>query len=97
MDNFGAHHSKMVKNIFNERVHQRFLPSYSCTLNPIERLWLVVKEKWRRAMVESKEELSDEQCVELLKRLLEAERESSKNLATCHIKYMIKSLKDEFV
>ena len=66
MDNFSAHHSKPVKELFNDRVMLHFLPAYSCTLNPIERLWLVVKDKWRRAMIESKEELEDAQCLQLL-------------------------------
>jgi hypothetical protein len=78
-------------------VTQRFLPAYSCTLNPIEKLWLVVKDKWRRAMIQHSEGLKDEQCIELLKNLLDAERENSKNLASCHVRFMIKSLNDEFV
>ena len=98
MDNFSAHHSTKVKEQYEgHRVTLRFLPAYSCTLNPIEKLWLVVKEKWRRAMIDARHELDDDQCVQLLQTLLEAERESCKNLATCHLKFLIKSLRDEFV
>jgi transposase len=53
MDNFSVHHSNLVKSQFNDRVMQRFLPAYTCTLNPIEKLWLVIKDKWRRAMIEA--------------------------------------------
>jgi transposase len=78
-------------------VTQRFLPAYSCTLNPIEKLWFVVKDKWRLALIQHSEGLEDNQCMELLNNLLDAERESSKNLASCHVRFMIKSLNDEFV
>ena len=48
-------------------------------------------------MIQHSEGLKDEQCIELLKNLLDAERENSKNLASCHVRFMIKSLNDEFV
>ena len=48
-------------------------------------------------MIDARHELDDDQCVQLLQTLLEAERESCKNLATCHLKFLIKSLRDEFV
>ena len=67
MDNYSVHYSKRVRDFFNDRVKQRFLPAYSCTMNPIEKLWLVVKEKWRRAMIEHERELSEEDCLDLIK------------------------------
>lgn len=97
MDNLSAHYSNLVKDSFNSRVHQRFLPSYTCTLNPIEKLWFLVKEKWRRAMVEHPEYLDDIECMDILKGLLLAESEKCKKLATCHVKFLIKSINGEFV
>lgn len=44
MDNLSVHHSKSITELFGERVDVRFLPPYSCVLNPIERLWSVVKK-----------------------------------------------------
>lgn len=51
MDNYSVHRSKSVTGHFNDRIVQFFLPPYSCALNPIEKLWKVVKEKWRKRML----------------------------------------------
>jgi len=48
MDNLSVHKSKQVLSLFDDRFKYLFLPPYSCTLNPIERLWSVVKGEWRR-------------------------------------------------
>ena len=66
-----VHHATAVKDAFNERVRPRYLPKYSCTLNPIEHLWGIVKEKWRRAMLEHIDDLDHLESLELLKSLLE--------------------------
>jgi transposase len=44
MDNLSVHHSKVITDLFSERVDARFLPPYSCVLNPIERLWSQIKK-----------------------------------------------------
>ena len=97
MDNLSVHYAKRVKDFFNDRVQQRFLPAYSCTLNPIEHLWLVVKGKWRKAMLENRDNLEDDQVMDILKTLLEEQKEHSKSLACSHLSTLIKSLKGEFV
>jgi transposase len=55
MDNLSVHTASQVKMHFNERIQQKFLPPYSCALNPIERLRNVAKQKWKRLMVEQLE------------------------------------------
>ena len=49
MDNLSVHHSKIVKEEFDDRwfIHQ-FLPPQSCELNPIERVWNLIKSQWRK-------------------------------------------------
>lgn len=47
MDNLSVHKAKTVRELFDDRIKQIFLPPYSCTLNPIERLWALIKNKWR--------------------------------------------------
>ena len=49
MDNLSVHHRKIVTQQFDNRwfLHQ-FLPSQSCELNPIEKVWNIVKAQWRR-------------------------------------------------
>lgn len=48
-DNHPAHHSKRVKE-YCERVglEIKFLPAYSSPLNPVERLWALVKHRWKK-------------------------------------------------
>ena len=49
MDNHSVHHSRIVKEEFNNPwFHCQFLPPQSCELNPIERVWNIVKGEWRR-------------------------------------------------
>jgi transposase len=39
----------LVKKEFDDRFfHYQFLPPQSCELNPIERVWNIVKGEWRR-------------------------------------------------
>jgi transposase len=75
MDNLTVNHATAVKDAFNERVQPRYLPKYSCTLNPIEHLWGIVKEKWRRAMLEHLDNLDHLDSLKLQKSLLEEKRE----------------------
>jgi len=60
MDNCMVHHSSKVKDLFTDRVDQRFLPAYSCALNPIERLWHVIKQQWRKKVIERCEEMKED-------------------------------------
>ena len=58
--------------------------------NPIEHLLGIVKEKWRRAMLEHLDNLDHLESLKLLlKSLLEEQREKCKTLASCHLRPMI--------
>ena len=49
MDNLSAHHSKRVKEEFDGiKFVSQFLPPQSCELNPIEKVWNLVKAQWHR-------------------------------------------------
>ena len=48
MDNLSVHHSNLIAKEFNLRFIAKFLPTYSCELNPIEKVWNLLKMKWRR-------------------------------------------------
>jgi transposase len=78
-------------------VQQRFLPKYTCSLNPIEKLWMVMKSKWRRLMIERPEGMDEDEMVGELKAIIESCRDQCKNLATCHVQHMIRSLRGGFV
>lgn len=48
MDNLSIHKAKVVSDLFDEDgFRQVFLPTHSSTLNPIERLWAVIKKQWK--------------------------------------------------
>ena len=46
LDNLRIHHSKKLNQIYSKDFKEYFLPTYSSELNPIERLWSIVKRKW---------------------------------------------------
>jgi transposase len=46
LDNLKIHHSKKLNEIYTNEFKESFLPTYSSELNPIERLWSIVKRKW---------------------------------------------------
>jgi transposase len=49
MDNLSVHHSNIVKEEFDNRWFMfQFLPLQSCELNPIERVWNLIKGQWRK-------------------------------------------------
>ena len=42
---------------------QKFLPPYSCALNPIEKMWHVVKAHWRRKVVQRFEGMEEQEMI----------------------------------
>ena len=49
MDNLQVIKSKAIQEHFDDHVFRvRYLPPQSCTLNPIEHVWNLVKAQWRR-------------------------------------------------
>ena len=49
LDNLTVHKAKIVTDVYTQEFKELFLPPYSCTLNPIERLWSLVKTEWRNS------------------------------------------------
>jgi len=47
MDNLSVHKAKVVCEVFDAAFQQVFLPPQSCNLNPIEKVWNIVKRLWR--------------------------------------------------
>ena len=47
LDNLTVHKASKVIEVYNAWFKEMFVPPYSCTLNPIERLWSLVKTEWR--------------------------------------------------
>ena len=48
MDNLRAHRAAVMTSEWGRDFERLFLPPYSCALNPIERLWSLIKGQWRR-------------------------------------------------
>lgn len=61
MDNLSIHKSLKVRELFPEDRLLAYLPPFSCALNPIERLWAVLKQEWRRVVVSRGTKLSASQ------------------------------------
>jgi len=83
MDNASWHHAKRIRW---GRFEPKYLPAYSPDLNPIERLWLVVKAEWFKDYAcKTREALSDRVCEAL--RWLMSRQEA--NVQTCRIRQVI--------
>ncbi len=48
MDNLSVHKTRAVMAEFDDDFRPQFMPPHSCALNPIEHLWSVVKQQWRK-------------------------------------------------
>ena len=53
LDNLSIHRTQVIKELTesNGVTSLRFLPPYSCALNPIERAWHVIKSRWRKLLL----------------------------------------------
>ena len=60
MDNLRIHHAKVLNDVYDHFFKEMFLPPYSSELNPIERLWSVLKRKWTQHLYHFTEELSSQ-------------------------------------
>ena len=47
-DNLSVHKAGVIKQLYDSTFRHMFLPTYSSVLNPIERVWNVIKQEWRQ-------------------------------------------------
>ena len=59
LDNLRIHHSKKLNEVYDNDFKELFLPTYSSELNPIERLWSIVKRKWTQNLHLFVDEMSE--------------------------------------
>jgi transposase len=59
LDNLKIHYAKRLNIIYDQNFKHMYLPVYSSELNPIERLWSVVKRKWTKNLQLYTEELQN--------------------------------------
>jgi transposase len=77
MDNLPVHHSKRLHEYFDdERFSAQFLPPQSCELNPIEKVWSLLKGEYRKT---AHEILADTKSTE---KMIEAAIEKIKMFAS---------------
>ena len=75
-----------------------FLPPYSCNLNPIERLWNIMKQRWRKVVISNPDGLEPNDTEERIKELIKSlDNEMVKRVSCSHIHSIIRCLKGEFV
>ena len=60
------HKTKAVKEFFSHEFQQMFLPPQSCELNPIEKVWNIIKTRWRKTsyMILENNKKTDEKIVD---------------------------------
>ena len=76
LDNLKIHHAKMLNDAYDSDFKEMFLPPYSSELNPIERLWSVLKRKWAQNLYRLTEEFqSQPQLRNVLRKTLERLKE----------------------
>jgi transposase len=50
LDNLRVHHAKILSDVYTDDFEELFLPPYSSVLNPIERLWALLKRRWTQQL-----------------------------------------------
>lgn len=48
LDNLSVHKARPIMQRFDDSFAVKFLTTYSSALNPIEKVWNVVKNEWRK-------------------------------------------------
>lgn len=63
------HKSKVIQEVFNDDFKQKFLPPQSCELNPIEKVWNILKMKWRKTSyrILENDQRTDEKILEAVR------------------------------
>ena len=56
--NLPIQHAKLLNDFYDSNFKELFLPPYSSVLNPIERLWSVLKGKWTKSLYHFLDELA---------------------------------------
>ena len=51
LDNLKVHQAKILESAYGANFKEMFLLPYSSELNPIERLWSVLKRKWAQHLL----------------------------------------------
>ena len=99
LDNLAIHHSKLIRAATEkiQNVQLVFLPPYSCNLNPIEKLWSLVKHKWRKILLRERSiEITQEtKIISLIQSCIDSiTSETVKKVFLSCNKDMTRSLKD---
>jgi transposase len=95
MDNLRVHHAKIVMEAYPQNIQPLFLPPYSCALNPIERLWAIVKNRFRshQTRVAHEPDTPTTTIEETLERIfIELEPQMVKNVARSHYRSLHRSI-----
>jgi hypothetical protein len=101
MDNLSVHKAKVVREVFDAAFQQVFLPPQSCNLNPIEKVWNIVKRLWRaQAHLVDGEGMRErnEAAIHRLNGIVEAlDPEKLKRVARSNFENMARSLRGHLI
>jgi transposase len=103
MDNLSVHKSKVIQDVFDDGFQQKFLPPQSCELNPIEKVWNILKMKWRKTsfmILENKDKTNKkvQAAVDMIRALAEeADKDMMLKIARTNYKMMARALRGHLV
>jgi transposase len=73
LDNLPIHKAKAISELAYryKEARLRYLPPYSCNLNPIEKVWHLMKQSWRKKVIEfNRDEMTEIDAVEELQSII---------------------------
>lgn len=98
MDNYSVHRAGIVKEAFDDRITQLFLPPYSCAMNPIERLWHIVKLRWRRVVLQHPDGFTEDEMEEEIRKVInDISQRQVRAISRSHVQFMVRSLRGHMV
>ena len=103
MDNLSVHKTREVRQHFDKDFQQLFLPHQICKPNPIEKVWNIIKAKWRKSSYtvlqnDSKTPEKIEAAVRFIQGIAEKQDvEKTKKVAQCNYRTMALTLRGHLV
>ncbi len=103
MDNLSVHKTREVRQHFDKDFQQLFLPPQSCELNPIEKVWNIIKSEWRKSSFtvlqnDSKTQEKIDMAVNYIQGIAEKQDvEKMKKVAQCNYRTMALTLRGHLV
>ena len=99
LDNHGSHHAGPVRDLMTKyRYSGLYLPVGSSDLNPVERIWSIMKAKWATKLLELRGAVDEKFAKQHLGEILDGIAPATvRNLAKNDCRLMLKIIKSEIL